>query len=841
MKVSLNWIRQYIDGDLPALDVLVDKIGKQLGAVETVTDLGAKYQGVLIAQVVSCVAHENSDHLNVCKIDDNGVATGIERDQDGLVQVVCGAPNVRAGIMVAWLPPGSTVPESYGHEPFVLGTRELRGVFSNGMLASPKELSIGDGHDGILELDDKAIAGADFATTYGLDDTILNIENKMFTHRPDCFGMLGVAREIAAICGLSFTSPDAFLLPVIPVSGEDAGRLVIRNEIPGLVPRFSAQIFDNITIGSSPIWLQTYLARVDIRPINNIVDLTNYFMILTGQPMHAYDYNKVLAQDPGADHATIVIRQPTELETLTLLNGKTITIREQAIVIATETSAIGLGGVMGGADTEVDITTTSIILESANFDMYSIRKTSMQHGLLSDAVTRFNKGQSPLQTLRVLAWAGSELIALTGATPATTVYDDVHLSQQVVARNSIHAAVDLPFDFLVSRLGITIPIEEIARLLRAVECDVTVAQGSLQVTAPFWRTDIEIREDVIEEVGRLYGFDKLHLELPRRSIAPATVNASLAIKATIRDILSKSGANEVLTYSFVHGNLLDKVGQDRELAFKLSNALSPDLQYYRISLVPSLLDKIHANVKAGFQEFALFEIGKSHTLLHKDDGEDGLPQEFDILALTYASADKLQKTGAAYYEAKRFLTGLAGALGMELNFAVFKDAPDVPIMKPYDVERSAYVTDIKTGKFLGVVGEFNTSTRKNLKLPERSAGFEISIYELLAVSITKRAYIAKPRFPEVSHDVCYKVPAITSYGALYELFSSTVLEQRPTNSVVTMSLVDIYQRPDDLEHKQITFRVSVASRQRTMTDAELTTLVDAVSQRVLETFQAEKI
>ena len=198
MKVSVNWIKQYLDFELPAIDELVDKIGAQLGAVEEVEDLGARYKGVIAAKIVECEDHPNADRLHVCRIDDGGRAQNVQRDENGYVQVVCGAPNARAGIMVAWLPPGSTVPEGYDKDPFVLEARELRGVISNGMLASQKELAIGESHEGILEIDEPSVKpGDNFAPIYGLDDYIIDIENKMFTHRPDCFGQLGVAREIA--------------------------------------------------------------------------------------------------------------------------------------------------------------------------------------------------------------------------------------------------------------------------------------------------------------------------------------------------------------------------------------------------------------------------------------------------------------------------------------------------------------------------------------------------------------------------------------------------------------------------------------------------------------------
>ena len=404
MKFSLNHIRYYRDrynwsGD-PAPDgveKLAEKIGAQLGAIEEIIDIGAKYRGILIVKVARCEQHPNADRLHVCKVDDGGKAQNVERDENGHVQVVCGAPNVREGMLAAWLPPGTTVPSTVDKDPFVLEAREIRGQVSNGMLASPKELGIGDGHEGILEVDEEAEPGALFAEVYGLNDWIFDIENKMFTHRPDCFGMMGVAREIAGIQGQQFRSPEWYRADIeLPKSDETALRTELTNELPGLVPRFLLLPMNNVKVGSSPVWLQVSLARLGVRPINNVVDLTNYWMLLTGQPTHAYDYDKVKSLGSG-DSAKIVVRYPKPGEKIKLLNGKELEPRAEAIMIATDQKLIGIGGVMGGAETEVDENTKNIIIECATFDMYSIRRTSMAHGLFTDAVTRFNKGRAHLK------------------------------------------------------------------------------------------------------------------------------------------------------------------------------------------------------------------------------------------------------------------------------------------------------------------------------------------------------------------------------------------------------------------------------------------------------------
>jgi phenylalanyl-tRNA synthetase beta chain len=837
MKVSLNWVKQFIDFELPPVVELVERIGSQLGAVEEVEDVGAKYQGVLVVKVVECIRHEDSDHLNVCKIDDGGKTQDVDRDENGYVQVVCGAANVREGLTVAWLPPGSIVPVSYGKEPFVLGKRELRGIVSNGMLASPRELALSDSHEGILEIDKEVEPGSDFAPVYKLDDYIIDIENKMFTHRPDCFGVLGVAREIAGILGHRFTSPEWYQPNATVPEKDENLPLRVTNELPEQVPRFAAITLSNITIGPSPIWLQVALAKVGQKSINNVVDLTNFYMLVTGQPTHAYDYDKVRALT-GGDAAEITVRYPRPGEKIALLNGKTIEPREEAIMIASGDHLIGVGGVMGGADTEVSNETKNIIIEAATFDMYSIRRTSMAHGLFTDAVTRFNKGQSPLQNLAVLAKIVADMQKLAGGKVACDVVDISQLDD----RQWVHVPVPVTSEFINARLGLNIAEAEMKTLLENVEFSLTVDGNNLNVTAPFWRTDIETREDVVEEVGRLYGFDKLPLELPQRSIKPAKKDPMLELKSKVRDILAKAGANEVLTYSFVHGDLLQKAGQNPEDAFRVGNALSPDLQYYRLSLTPSLLDKVHMNVKAGYDEFALFEMGKAHNVQHVDKTE-GLPMEFDMLDLVYASNGKSGKPGAAFYEARKFLIALAADFGISLEFRPFAAEEDYPVVKPYDYARSAQIFVKGTDLALGMVGEYKQSVRRNLKLPKYAAGFGIGIAQLLeAVSRPNLdSYVSLPRFPKVTQDITLKVPTDISYQMLHNFVWDELAKIQPEQTFPTLGLLDIYQREDDAEHRQVTFRLEIASYEKTMTDKDVSIMLDAVAHAVHEKFGAERI
>jgi len=841
MKISLNSIRglnkRYgCADDFKLSDAeLVERVGAQLGGVEEVINLGERYNGIVIAKVVECNPVEGSDHLSVCRIDDGKAVKDVERGDDGLVQVVCGAPNCREGLLVAWLPPGSTVPSSFDdNEPFVLEARELRGHKSNGMLASPKELALGDSHDGILEIDGDPKPGSDFAEVFELaNDTVLDIENKMFTHRPDCFGFLGVARELAGIQGHAFKSPDWYSQTASVPAPENDLPLTVQNELPELVPRFMVVAMSEVQVGPSPVWLQVELAKVGQKSVNNIVDLANFFMLETGQPLHAFDYDKVKSLSKG--DPVITVRNPKPGEKIALLNGKTIEPRAEAIMIATDQQIIGIAGVMGGSETEVDENTKNIILECANFDMYSIRRTSMEHGLFTDAVTRFTKGQSPLQNLAVLARITDEIHKVAGGKVASAVIDDNHISQDAQTRQSLHPAVTVSADFVNERLGSSLKAQEIKTLLENVEFQAEVKGDELTIAAPFWRTDIELREDIVEEVGRLHGYDNLPLVLPTRDITPAQRNALLDAKNEIRDRLAKAGANEVLTYSFVHADLLSKVGQDSAKAFELSNALSPDLQHYRLSLMPSLLDKVHSNIKAGYDEFALFEIGKVHNSDHSDDGE-GVPKEFELTALVLAANDKLKKPGTAYYAAQAYVRQFFA--DQQVRFKPLSEADlRQELTKPYDPVRSALVE--VSGSPIGIVGEFKANVRRALKLPRYTAGFELDT-ELVAQNVASNNYQPLSRFPKVTQDITLRVEGKVDFAALEDSMIETCDKLGQNQIRINFAPMMVFL-PDDDNHRNFSFRVNFVNYERTMTDKEVNGLMDELAESVKTKFGAERL
>lgn len=800
MKISLNTIKQYTDIDL-SVDELVAKINAQLGGVEEVINLGERYEKAIIAKVVKCEKHSNADKLSVCEID---AGTGEN------VQVVCGAPNVREGIFVVWLPSGSTVPSSFeDKELFTLEARELRGVVSNGMLASAKELGIGDSHDGILEIDPsawkpndiKVEPGASFAKAYGLDDTIIDIENKMFTHRPDLFGHIGVAREIAGIQQKQFKSPEWYTKIPEFESGEGLA-LEVSNEVSDMVPRFMAVAIKNVEVKPSPLWLQIELIRMGGKPINNIVDVTNYVMLLTAQPTHAYDYDKLRGAKLGA-------RMAKSGETAKLLNGKTYELDETDIVIADGEGPVGLAGIMGGGDSEVSAETKNIVLEVGNFDMYAVRRSSMKHGVFTDALTRFNKGQSPLQNDHVLSLLIQSISDVSPGEQASEVFGRVE-------KHTINS-VTTNKEFINERLGLDLGDKDIANLLENVEINVDTQDSTkIVVTPPFWRTDIELPEDIVEEVGRLYGFDKLPRELPKRSTKSVSKNVSREVSKIVRESLARAGANEVLTYSFVHENVITRAGQDPVHAFRLSNALSPDLQFYRLGLTPSLIDKVHMNVKAGFDRFAIFEINKVHYKGEMDKDEPDIPNEDKHVALVVVDSSKQAASGSSYYKARKYLDQIIDLKLVDLkslvDFDLKTDDWAQQLTAPYESKRSAVI--IKDDQIWGVVGEYKQNVKRAFKLPDSAAGFEVHQAIVVAPRVD---YKPLSKYPSTDRDICFRVAKDVQYDDIIAAASS-LLDTLSLETEVTP--VDIYQ-PADGATKNITIRLKLTSPEKTLTADEI--------------------
>ncbi|MDO4271761.1 MAG: phenylalanine--tRNA ligase subunit beta [Candidatus Saccharibacteria bacterium] len=828
MIISVNWLKQYVDiDDVPAL---VDKIGARLVEVEEVTALGDKYRAAkaTIVKVISCIEHPDSDHLHICQIDDGGVNIGVPRDDDGYVQVVCGAPNIATGQTVVWLPPTAIVPESYDtDDEFRLSARKLRGVLSQGMIASPRELGLWNEHEGIMVLDDQvAKAGDQLIDVLDLDDYLIEVENKSLTHRPDCFGVIGFAREVAAIMGRQIKTPDWFNRASGQVDNKsNVAEPTVTIADPNLCARYECVVLDNVDSSRNlPVAMRGLIARSGSNSISAPVDATNYLMFETGQPLHAFDFDKVITASPTGK-ADIVVRASVIGEELELLDGRIIKLDPADVVIAVgdnENSVpIALAGAMGGMATEITASTKRVLLESATFNLYKLRGTQFRHGIFSEAVTRFTKGQPAGLTHPVLLRAAELLQRYAGATVISGIVDNYPSPFQ-------------PADFVipVSRFADILGVyggndcgyddKLITRTLNNLQySDVRVNNGTVQATAPWWRTDLHIDEDVIEDVGRVNGYDDIVSDSPLRRYEAASYDQLYKKQMWLRDRLQMAGGNEIVTYSFVHGDLLDKVGDDRKQAFRIVNAISPNLQYYRRDLVPGMLELARDNLRSGYDNFMLFELGKVHRQGIMETTE---PLPAEIQQVAGVIVDKKSRTDSPYYTAKKVVDYVLAIDPAELVYTRM-DQSDVELDSStnlYEPTRSAVLTIVAGGEtaYVGVVGELRASVRKQLKLPEYVAAFSLLIDELLPYLDDDDNYTPILRYQGTSRDITYQVSVETTYGQVLAFTKHTLADllKHQSQIVCEVSPLDIY-RPDE-SSINVTLHIDFHDRNQTI-DTEL--------------------
>lgn len=763
MRISLNWLKKYVK--IPVSDEeLIRLIGARLVEVEGVIDETAKYNNIYIVRVVTAEKIPET-HLTLCQIDCG------EKD---LVQVVCGAPNVREGMLAVWIKPGAIVPASVHEDaPFVIGKRKMLGKYeSNGMLAGADELDFGDDHSGIVEID-PAVArpGELLADVFELSDKILEIENKSLTHRPDCFGLVGFAREVAGILNEKFNYN-------IEIEKHNIINKKLNIEILNhkICSRYSAVVLEKHGELKKRYltWQDTILAKSGMRPIDPIVDATNYLMLLTGQPLHAFDYDKFVAVG-GSAKPTIKVRLAKDGEKLVLLDGKEALLNENDIVICSGDVPVALAGAMGGESTMIDENTRNIILESATFSLYNLRKTQMVHGIFSEAITRFTKGQPPYQTLAV-AEEFAEM--LSDGFRVAEIADEYPKPEE-------QNVVKITTDEINGLLGTEYNESLITRILENVGFEIKRKRGELEILAPEWRTDIHIKEDIIEEVGRLLGYDNIEPTLPKHGTAEK--NKMFGLKLAVREAMKEFGANEVLTYSFVSGRLLDKAGLDKKNSYKIVNSISPELQYVRQSTVPSLLEKAYVNQKIPFDKFALYEMNKVY---RKDLGFNDEQVPVERMQMGFVVAER-KGVGTAYYKAKYYVSKLLAEFNIEPEFLPIKSK--APMNLPFEDKRAAEIW--VSGRCIGVVGEFKNSVRRNFKLAEYLAGFEIDLDLVSELATTKKI--------ESDFEVREKIDETVTTKETYAETLAKILKKYPGAKITP---VGIYQ-PEGVETKNITFHI----------------------------------
>ena len=778
MKISLNWLKKHVDIKVSNED-LIRLIGARLVEVEGVIDEAHKYDKIYVARVETAEKIEGT-HLTLCKINVGGAGkelAKVETDENGLVQVMCGAPNVRAGMLAVWIAPGAVVPASVHEDaPFVIGKRKMLGKYdSYGMLAGADELDFDDKHEKIAEIDPEvARPGELLADVFELNDLILEIENKSLTHRPDCFGMIGFAREVAGILGEKFEykNPEE----VLKVDNSVKVKIVDKN----ICERYTAVVLEKHGELKQKCltWQDTILAKSGMRPVDPIVDATNYLMLLTGQPLHAFDYDKFV-QVGGTDKPEIVVRLAKNGEKLTLLDDKEIELNENDIVITSNNVPVALAGAMGGKSTEIDENTRNIIIESATFSLYNLRKTQMAHGIFSEAITRFTKGQPAYQTLTV---AGECAKMLAEGFKVAAVADEV-------AQPEIVSNVEITVEEINNLLGTSYDEDLTTRTLTNVGFTVKADNGNLIITAPAWRTDIHIKEDIIEEVGRLLGYDNITPTLPLHQTAES--DKMWELKKRIREAMRRLGANELLTYGFVSGKLLEKAGQDPKNSYKIVNSISPELQYVRQSIVPSLLDKAYMNQKIPFDKFALYEMNKVYQKAWGMNAEN-VPVEKMQMGMVIAER---KNNNTAYYKAKKYVEELLKELNITVKFLPLKN--NFATDKPFEPKRAAEIVT-EDGEIIGVVGEFKNSVRLEFKLAEYLAGFELDLDKILVKANDKKEiYIGKTEKRDLT------VKTNDTYGVVVEKINKVLAKYNAKAEITSSS---IYQ-PEGSAEKHISVHI----------------------------------
>ncbi len=786
MKISLNWLKKYVNvPEEISNEELIRLIGARLVEVEGVIDETHKYDNVYVVRVESAEKIPDT-HLTLCQINDGGTE---------LIQVVCGAPNVREGMLAVWIKPGAIVPASVHEDaPFVIGKRKMLGKYDScGMLAGADELDFGGKHDKIAEINPEIAKPGDLlADVFGLNDLILEIENKSLTHRPDTFGIIGFAREVAGILGKKFNEPEflfkeevfpeGFLIETKEGLSSVSSNLEIEIKDASICPRYTAAVIKVNEATEEDKYLsevKILLAKSGMQTVSKIVDVTNYLMLLTGQPLHAFDYDKFLSVgDSGSPK--VVVRNAKDGEKIELLDGEQIICNPSDILITANNVPVAMAGAMGGKNTEIDENTKNILLESATFSLYNLRKTQMAHGIFTEAITRFTKGVPAGGTFNVLAEAVREI----NGKPLELC--DKFLNVKPVD------AIKITTDEINDLLGTGYDKELIVKTLENVGFMITfVDSKQIIVETPFWRTDTHIKEDIIEEVGRLLGYDNIKPTLPLH--ATANKNALFTLKSELRDKLSKLGANELLTYSFVSENLLKRANQDLKNSYKIVNSISPELQYVRQSIIPNLLDKTFLNEKLPVEKFAIFEMNKVY---QKNWGLDEEAVPIEKIHLGFVVAER-KNCETAYYKAKKYINKIFEDYGIEVIYSPLKIKTAETM--PFEPKRSAEIRiKAQPDVLIGVVGEFKKSVKNSFKLADYLAGFEIDLETLLAnkshehkITVTKKEKRDLTVVTEGSYDdVKNKIEKILSDNGVFAKIipGAIYLPENSTKKHITVHL-----------------------------------------------------
>jgi phenylalanyl-tRNA synthetase beta chain len=826
MKLPVSLAKQFTEIEYDS-QRLQKEISEKICNIEELQDISEEYKDIVIGEIKEKKEHPDADKLAVYKLN-----IGEKKD----IQVVAGDKTLEEGEKVAFFKPGARIPYSKGEE-YIIKVVKMRGIESQGMMASEKELNLGPDHTRVMRLDSDAVPGQSFAEYFGLDDTIIDIENKGLTNRGDLFGIIGIARELSAIQGRKFETPEWMNNTSIKEPDKDCLRIDVKNDAESVCPRYTAVAMSNIKIKESPVWIKSALIKYGLRPVNNIVDITNYLMILTGQPLHAFDYDKIIKNDiEEKDEAHIIIRMAKEGEKLHLIKGDLVELHDRNLVIADSSNPIGIAGIMGGIDTEVDSNTERIVIESANFDRFNIRRTSMQLGLNTDASDRFKRSQDPNMCLPVLIKTVEMIQDLAEGEIASSLFD--------IYPSPVEPKV-ISFD--ISRmnniLGIHLEYEDVENILTNLGYLVKrdkKSENYITVTVPTFRRDVSIQEDIFEDIGRIYGYEKITASLPVTEMRATKTPLILETKKKISNILSNSGSNEIITYNFVSSDLLNKASQDANIAYHIKNAISLELEYMRPSLIPSLIDKLQMNLNKGHKEVSLFETNISHQKGVIDEEE--LPLECWYLSFIYSNKDSNVFNGSSYYMVKRYLEKLLNGLGIhsvKYTLCIDYDLENSSIWlknisNTFDLNTSAVISTDK-GNVLGILGNLANTVKENFTLPAYTCAFEINISELIPLE-DEQKYIKEPVYPAISRDICFSVEENIKYSEIKD----ELMKILNTDELYSqMECLDIYKAEEKDNTRKITFRISIQSYKKTLREKDFSKILEKVQKDIKKKFNVD--
>lgn len=816
MKISLKWLADYVE--VPAdIKEFCDKLDLTGTGVEGVERTGDVFDHVVVGHVLTCDVHPDSDHMHVVSVDAGAGEP---------VQIVCGAPNIAAGIKVPVALVGAVLPGD-----FKIKKSKLRGVSSNGMCCSQRELGFGNNHEGIWVLPEDAPVGMPIADYLKMSDTVLDLE--ITPNRPDCLSVAGFAREVGAMYGVDWDNPlqdmaarmqlDASAVPV-----DEAVTVTVAD--PERCPRYSARVIRGCKVGPSPDWLAERLTAIGQRPINNIVDVTNYILFLFGQPLHAFDLGKLTGED-GRAH--VVVRAAEEGEKLVTLDGEDRTLTSDMTVIATpERGAVALAGVMGGLDTEVTGDTVDILLEAATFEAGRTSRTSRNLGLISESSLRYERGVDD-HGIDIRSAAACALIAeVAGGTVAAASGNDAGIVD-VWAKATEPAKLQFRVPRFCSMMGADIPRGFIVDTLRRLGCAVSAADGAdelaadvLDVTAPTFRPDLEREIDLYEEVLRLYGMDRIEGTLPAGRGRVGVRTPMQLIDAKIHAALRASGLNETMTYSFACTDDLQRLRMKEDglgRTVELINPMNAEQAHMRRSIVPGLLRSVARNQSHGVRDIQLYEVG---VVFAAHDGAKQ-PKERRKLAGVMAGSMgqagwNVPAVGFDFFDGKGALENLARELALpKVRFRAL-NAEEAPHLQP---GRAAEM--LSGGDVLGWVGELHPLAVDAFEAEAPVVAFELDMAALERNARPARDYVDVPQFPAVTHDVAFVVDEAVTHERLSQCMLSAggkLLE--------SAQLFDVYRDAERLGagKKSMAYALSYRAADRTLTGEE----VDKAHERLVK-------